>query len=109
MKFYFDNREWDTDTPLYILGYQTSHYWGPIDSRRPLMTESPNFCCRKEYISKVVFAHEGDRSWVENFILTSKDGYDNLNYKTHIIATSVKKAMAKYEELLQKKKEVVNK
>lgn len=99
MKFYCDNQEWDTDRPVYVLGHRILKSWFAIDDNGCSSSkQSYNCSCRKEYISNLVIKHDEGRSWVEDFILTSKDGYSNLNYKSHIVATSAKKAMEKFKK-----------
>lgn len=58
--------------------------------------------CRKEWISNLKIAHEAGRSWVEDFFVTSKDGYGHLNCCDHIFGKSPKEAKRLYEELFQK-------
>lgn len=102
MKFWLDGQEWDTDKPVFILGYVIIKTWFPLDPKRePLMCKEYGCVTRKEHISNLVISHENGCSWVSNFRLTSKDFYEHLNYKQHIVATSPQKAKEQYERLLQ--------
>ncbi len=103
MKFYCGTQEWDTDSPVYVLGYQICKSWYALEKDRPKSSLDFGISCRKEYISQLVIGHDGGRSWVEDFILTSKDGYTHLNYQSFIVATSAKKAKEIHKELLQEK------
>lgn len=104
MKFFLDGQEWDTDKPVYILGYIIIKTWFPITQDKDLPScKAYGIVARKEHIADIAISHESGRSWVSNFRLTSKDFYDHLDYKRHIIATSPKKAKEKLERLLQEK------
>lgn len=104
MKFFCNGREWDTDAPVYVLGYCIKN-WFSVDTRRKDNLHSPKMfgvVCRKERISNLKIAHEAGRSWVEDFFVTSKDGYGHLNCCDHIFGKSPKEAKRLYEELFQK-------
>lgn len=103
MKFWLDEQEWDTDKPVYILGYVILKTWFPLDPNRNLLICKEYGCVtRKEHIADIVISHKDGRSWASNFRLTSKDFYEHLNYKQHIVATSPQKAKEQFERLFQK-------
>lgn len=102
MKFWLDGQEWDTDKPVYILGYRIIKTWFPMNPEKELMMGKEYGCVlRKEYISNIIISHEGNRSWVSNFYLTSKNSYNYLDYSHHIVAMSVKKAKEQFEKMFQ--------
>lgn len=104
MKFCCNGREWNTDAPVYILGYCIKN-WFPVntrykdDMRKPKMV---SVVCRKEHISNLVIEHDGGGSWVSDFLVTSKDGYGHLNCRDHIFGKSPQEAKRLYKELFPK-------
>ena len=87
-----------------VLGFCIKN-WFAVDTRRKDNLHSPKMfgvVCRKERISNLKIAHEAGRSWVEDFFVTSKDGYGHLNCCDHIFGKSPKEAKRLYEELFQK-------
>ena len=104
MKFWLDGQEWDTDKPVYILGYQVIKTWFPMNPKGDLLNGRDYECvARKEYISNIIISHEGARSWVSDFRLTSKDHYEFLSYNHSIVSTSPQKAKNLWKKLLQEK------
>lgn len=57
---------------------------------------------RKGRVPNRKIDQEVGRSWVEDFFVTSKDGYGHLNCCDHIFGKSPKEAKRLYEELFQK-------
>ena len=104
MRFVLDGQEWDTDKPVYILGYIIVKTWFPANPGNDLLACKTYGCVtRKEHIANIVISHEAGRSWVSDFKLTSKDFYDHLSYKRYIVATSPQKAKEQFERLFQEK------
>lgn len=104
MKFFCNDREWDTDAPVYVLGYCIKN-WFAVDTRHKDNLRDPKMfgvICRKEWVSNLKIAHEAGRSWVEDFFVTSKDDYGHLNCCDHIFGKSPKEVKKLYEELFQK-------
>lgn len=106
MKFWLDGQEWDTDKPVYILGYRVTKTWFPMDpiNKGNLLSGRDYGCvARKEYISNIIISHEGARSWVSDFRLTSKDNYKFLSYHHSIVSHSLQKAKNLWKKLLQER------
>lgn len=75
MKFEFDGREFDTDKPIYVLGYDIVHrkYWFPMrkeNVQRVLSDSNYNISCKKLYVMELDFLF--DRSTESNEVVALK-------------------------------------
>lgn len=55
MKFEFDGREFDTDKPIYVLGYEIKNYWHPLRPDCDLRAGFYPVKCKKTYVADLQF------------------------------------------------------
>lgn len=102
MLFKYDGREFDTDKPIYMLGYTIKDSWFPIDmnrEKRPYYKMS----CKKLYVKSITFSDLNFRTVGEVLSIDFYTGRNCFYYtptaKTeNIIGRSPKECMKLFKE-----------
>lgn len=114
MTFYLDGQEWDTNKPVYVIGYTLMRTWFPFESRKSseyrnslveedgklvyrLSENTYPITCKKLYIHFIEMSpmlSSGTTSMVRSFKTTMPPGcpWSPFDYKNEIIANSPIKA-----------------
>ena len=95
MIFHLDGQEWDTNKPVYVIGYTLMRTWFPFESRKS--SEYRNITCKKLYIHFIEMSpmlSSGTTSMVRSFKTTMPPGcpWSPFDYKNEIVANSPIKA-----------------
>ena len=114
MIFHLDGQEWDTDKPVYVIGYTLKNTWYPFEARELRKYQSSlreedgrlvyrlgrdvyPITCKKLYIHFIEMSpmlSSGTTSMVRSFKTTMPPGcpWSPFDYKNEIIANSPIKA-----------------
>lgn len=114
MTFYLDGQEWDTNKPVYVIGYTLMRTWFPFESRKSseyrnslveedgklvyrLSENTYPITCKKLYIHFIEMSpmlSSGTTSMVRSFKTTMPPGcpWSPFDYKNEIVANSPIKA-----------------
>lgn len=123
MTFNLDGQEWDTNKPVYVIGYTLMRTWFPFESResnkyRNSLEEEDGklvywldgntypITCKKLYIHFIEMSpmlSSGTTSMVRSFKTTMPPGcpWSPFDYRKEIIAQSSKKAMEMLKNIMK--------
>lgn len=104
MLFQYDGREFDTDKPIYMLGYciKDKDSWFPVDISRDKTTRYPMYC-KKLYVKSLTFADLNYKTVGGVLSIDFYTGRNNFYYtptakSVNIIGRSPKECMKLYKE-----------
>lgn len=103
MKFEFDGREFDTDKPIYVLGYEIKNYWHPLRQDNYLRTDFYPVKCKRTYVADLQFFYSTveNKNEIYSFKLYTKGyTYVHCDYDRNriFIGHSVAECKKRFEE-----------
>ena len=104
MVFNYEGREFDTDKPIYMLGYTICNNWFPVEMKRKTKYSYP-LSCKRMFIQSISFSRDYNRdgvkeghNWIRNIEFESNLFYTPDTKNGAIIGRSTKECMKLFYE-----------